>query len=151
MSDCFATIVPSDPGFVPTQESIATLVRLLHVLAPALGAIEPHLSRGIMLFDAGSNFESVTCPYCNRKLDLEWWGNTCGQDQHQGFFRLDSHTLPCCGRLGALNDLVYQWHKAFGQFGLEVINPGRPPFRTEEVEKVRLAMGSPVSIVYRHL
>jgi len=64
VSDDFVTLVPVDPHYVPNAEQVKDAEGLARSMFPQADGISPQRSDGIRLFDAGSNFESVTCTGC---------------------------------------------------------------------------------------
>lgn len=151
MSDHFVTLVSVDPLYVPSPEQIQRAEALARSLFPQADAISPQLSDGIRLFDAGSNFESVTCPGCGATIELAWWQAAMDADFNEHGFRLQPQTMPCCTRPFALNQLNYDWPQAFGKFGLELMNPNVDTMPADAVAPIEAALGTSLNVIYAHL
>src|SRR5262245_9441285 len=106
--------------------------RLYESFVPDADEVNIYLTDGVRFVDQGSNFESVACPKCGTKLDIDWWNmamtRACGVDADvevwdNGLFSEDEPmftnltvTVPCCGSTLSLNDLHYDWPAGFARF-----------------------------------
>ena len=106
-----------------------------------------HISKVPEFFTAGTNFQSVFCPFC--EVDItEWWVEkmrALGDD-----FRCLSAETPCCHRATSLNDLDYVGQQGFGCFALELMNPGAD-LEPEELRQMESIVGLPLRIVWCHI
>jgi hypothetical protein len=145
MSDNFLRIVPADVDCVPGAESVRLSTSLLESLLPKSDRIAFKEWTGMQFVDQGGLFERVSCPNCERQLDLDWWGdrmNSKWNKKSKQFGSLDIET-PCCLFKTSLNDLKYDWPAAFARCALEVTNPNRD-LSDEELRRIEGTMGRPV-------
>ena len=109
MSDYFISYMPVEPNYIPSKNIAKQLSELeIHGCTTVL-EIEDILK----FADAGANFESVRCPYCDADI-IKWWGGAMGNayDMDEGFTDLEICT-PCCGAKSTLNDLNYHFPQGF--------------------------------------
>ena len=150
MSEHSVTFVPRDPRYIPNSQQIKHAEALARSLFPQADAILPQLGDGIRLFDAGGNFESVTCPGCSAQIELDWWQAAMDADYDEQGFRLQPQTMPCCERSYALHEMTYDWPQAFGKFGLELRNPGVGSIPAESVGPFESALGTSLKVICAH-
>jgi hypothetical protein len=151
MSDDYIYFVPTNPRFLPDPAGAQRGVMLLRERAPRADEIGIEQSDGIRLIDAGSNFESVHCPTCRRKIELEWWHDCMDRDSDGKGFRLATHAAPCCHALHSLDQFVYDWPQAFGRFALVAMNPNIGRVDDKLKADVEAALGTKVVVVYQHI
>jgi hypothetical protein len=151
VSDHSVTLVSVDPLYVPSLEQIQRAEALARSMFPQADAISPQPSDGIRLFDAGSNFERVTCPGCGAQVELDWWQAAMDADFDGQGFRLEPQAMPCCRRRFALNQLNYDWPQAFARFGLQLMNPNVGTLPADAVAQIEAALGTSVNVIYAHL
>ena len=149
MSDNWLTFVPSDPNFLPNQEAITTALGLLRQFAPAAQDITVESDGEVNFFDAGSNFESISCPSCGADLE-SWWGDAMDQEWKKSRFENLSVVTPCCGSATSLNDLNYDFPMAFGRFALELFNPRIGSISDEQRIQLEQILGTSLKMVWRH-
>lgn len=107
MSDTIRSFIPCEPFFRPTAEQCeaiqAAMPRHMRLV----------LADCVQFADAGANFESVSCPFCDADL-MGWWGSAmdAAYTKATRHFQLDIKT-PCCGRATSLNDLRYNFPQGF--------------------------------------
>jgi hypothetical protein len=150
MSDSYITLVPDDPRYVPSDAQISNAATLAGRLMPRASVVSPQINSGIRLFDAGSNFESVHCPGCGKKVSIDWWHETLDADEGEDGFALAQHRMPCCGSSFTLNQLTYDWPQAFGRFGLEIMNPNIGRLSGDVVAQFEKVLGSTLRVIYAH-
>jgi len=151
VSDDFVTLVPVDPHYVPNAEQVKDAEGLARSMFPQADGISPQRSDGIRLFDAGSNFESVTCAGCGAQIELDWWQKAMDADFNGAGFRLRPHVVPCCNQSYNLDQLNYDWPQAFGRFGFEFMNPNVGILPAEAVAALETALGTSLRVIYAHL
>ena len=151
MSDHSVTLVSVDPHYVPRPEQVMRAEALAWSLFPQADAVSPQLSDGIRLFDAGSNFESITCPGCGAQMELDWWQAAMDADYNGNGFQLQPRSMPCCNRSYTLDQLKYDWPQAFGTFGLELRNPNVGSLPAHAVAVLETALGTSLKVIYAHV
>lgn len=150
MSDDSVTLVSVDPHYVPTADHVKDAEALARSMFPQADAISPQHSDGIRFFDAGSNFESVTCPGCGAQIELDWWQKAMDADSKGDGFGLRPQVMPCCNWPYTLDRLNYEWPQAFGSFGLELVNPNVGILPAEAVAALETALGTSLRVIYAH-
>lgn len=105
MSDHFLRFIPKDPAFVLDQAD----------------EVSVEATESVQFVDAGSNFESLSCPLCTADLDIEWWTESMERAFVGKLPELGVET-PCCNRRTSLNDLDYVWPQGFARFLLQATN-----------------------------
>ncbi|WGW03954.1 hypothetical protein [Tropicibacter oceani] len=159
MSDDWIYFVPKSPRHVPSKKETKAALNLLEEMMPDADEVEIVRTEGIQFFNCGGNFQSVACPHCRAALDLDWWGRTMSSDYDEKTgFRLKKRKMPCCSKFlpcfskfASLDELIYDFHQAFGCFAFSVMNPNIGEMSEDAVKKIEMAMGCEVSIVYKHM
>jgi hypothetical protein len=140
-------LLPADPSAVPSEERARAARELISKLRPGAHEVAMHISKVPEFFHAGTNFQSVFCPFC--EVDItEWWREkmrALGDD-----FRCLTTGTPCCHRATSLNDLDYLEQQGFGCFALELMNPGAD-LEPEELRQMESIVGLPLRIVWCHI
>ena len=152
MSDNWLRLIPTDPTFVPATPAARRARELLEHFAPTAitgGVAREVNAKEIVFIDAGTNFESVSCPWCGAAIDIEWWQDSMSIAATSGFNDLVTRTR-CCDVTTSLNDLNYQWPQGFARWWLEVMNPTTPPLSSDQVGKLGDALGHPGRALYAH-
>jgi hypothetical protein len=119
MSDFFIRFIPDDPQYkLNTQETDS-----IKKLEWYNENISINAEDSIQFADAGSNFESVVCPFCKADL-MDWWGEAMDRafSEENGFTDLSVIT-PCCNGKTSLHDLDYYFPQGFYQSMIEMPNP----------------------------
>ena len=109
MSDFWLIFIPEEPSFKPSKEQIGVIKS-----QPWYSDnVAIHVNNIIEFADAGSNFESVSCPFCGFDL-MDWWGSAMDEaySTEVGFIILDIVT-PCCREKTTLHDLSYDSPQGF--------------------------------------
>lgn len=151
MSDDFIVLVPKDPGFAASTDAQKRVAAILRRLAPSADHIEPEVSEAIRFHDAGSNFESISCPRCAAEISIDWWQDRMDDDSEEGGFRLEHYGAPCCGAALTLNELKYDLPQAFGRTTWTVQNPNVSELDDLARSELEAAAGTPLTVVYQHL
>jgi hypothetical protein len=151
MSDDFIVLVPSDPHFSATPDALKRVAAVLKRLAPSADNIEPEVSEAIRFHDAGSNFESISCPRCAAEISIDWWQERMDADSAGGWFRLERYRAPCCGAPLTLNELQYESPQAFGRTSWTVQNANIGELKDEERQELEAAAGALLVAVYQHI
>lgn len=71
MSESFLHLIPEDPEFVPDSERIRRSQVLIEARFPGVKVV-CRVCQNVEFFDAGSNFERVSCPICAFDL-MDLW------------------------------------------------------------------------------
>lgn len=139
MADLVVTVIPPDPGKVPSDAERALALALLRQRVPQAAGIREALTPEPRFVDAGENFHDVFCPACGRHVELDDWQEAMTRAQSASYERLDA-SFPCCRATVSLNDLRYDWPQGFAKWGLELRNPGmsREDFDAVAAELARL-------------
>ena len=151
MSDNWLRVIPTDPTFVPGSQVVRRGVDLLARLAPASASGEAarEVDFGKTDFvDAGTNFQSVTCPWCDNAIDLDLWHDWMRTAAAKEFKQLHVRTR-CCDVTTSLNELRYDWPQGFARWCLEVMNP-TAPLSDAQLEDVAEAVGHQIRAIYAH-
>ncbi len=111
MSDLVYKLIPQDPFLELTEAQTAQLQQAVAEAAPDATFTE---TERVQFVDAGAEFHTIHCPFCNSELAPMWWHKEMERiyARAQGFYDL-SVTTPCCEQKTTLNDLVYDWPQGF--------------------------------------
>jgi hypothetical protein len=150
MSENWLRILPAAPSFRSTERAASLLAQQVRRLAPRAESIETRDEDEIRFLDAGSNFESITCPGCGSAITLDWWSERMSEAHVDRFADLVIVT-PCCGSQVSLNDLTYEWPQGFARWWLEARSPGRGELTSDEVASLAAVLGHAVRIVWTHI
>jgi len=151
MSDDFIVLVPSDPEFAASSDTLKRVAAVLHRLAPSADRIEPEVSRAIRFHDAGSNFEGIFCPRCAAEISIDWWQERMEDDSAEEGFRLGRYSVPCCNTPLTLNELRYESPQAFGRTSWTLQNANIGELKERDLRELEAAAGTPLTTVYQHL
>jgi hypothetical protein len=151
MSDDFIVLVPSDPKFAASLDAQKRVAAILRRLAPSADSIEPEVSEAIRFHDAGSNFESISCPRCAAEIGIDWWHDRMDDDAIDEGFRLERYPAPCCGAPLTLNELEYESPQAFSRTSWTVQNANVVELDATARHELEAAAGTRLVAVYQHL
>ena len=151
MSDDYIVLVPRDPKFVASSDAQKRVAAILRQLAPSADNIEPEVSEAIRFHDAGSNFESISCPRCAAEISIDWWQERMDDDSVEEGFRLERYPAPCCDAPLTLNELEYKSPQAFGRSSWTVRNANIGELDEMAHKKLEAAAGTPLVAIYQHL
>lgn len=154
MSDHVLKIIPTHPTYCCDDriaEEITNLIKrsveLHYTEEPLLVHYQAHEHPEFV--DCGSNLESITCPFCGKKLDFDWWGGAMNEAYSTEFYQLDI-TTPCCGKASSLNDLNYYFSCGFACCEFSIYNPKSPICRETLVEIEKL-LGTSIKLIDVHI
>jgi len=123
---------------------------MLHGIVAAESTVETRTTATIEFVDAGSNFESITCPICGQVIDTAWWSDAMDAAFQSEFSDLGIVT-PCCYRNTSLNDLVYDFPQGFARFRLQAVNPRIPGLEPNQLRTLEQALGCNLRVIWQHL
>lgn len=150
MSENWIALVPQDPRFVPDAARQCRARERFAEIAPEADEIEIKVSRNVVFFDCGENFERVCCPSCGTELPVEWWQERMEEDHDDGF-QLAAYATPCCERKVTLNELVYEWPQAFGRFAIDAMNPDIGKLDDSYKQEFENILGTKLRVIYQHI
>ena len=150
MSDNILTLIPVSPEYVPVESARAAADELLRSMVLAADEVSSEVSDQVQFFDAGSNFESVSCPVCHAELSTDWWGEAMDSAfQHQPP-RLEV-VLPCCATTTSLNDLAYSWPQGFARYSLAARNPNIRELSPAQTAHLATVIGAEIRPIWSHI
>jgi hypothetical protein len=150
MSDNWLILIPKSPDYVPPKDAQQRAIALFRTIAPEADEIGVEVSDGRRLIDCGTNLEKITCPCCQKEMNMEWWTGWASQEAELSF-PLKSTPLPCCGAIRNLADLIYDWPLGFARFSIEAMNPNirdLPPSAERDFETI---LGCSILKIWQHL
>jgi hypothetical protein len=150
MSDFWMRVIPTVPGWLPSEDAAEVARQRMVELCPGARAVSAMTHDSVEFIDQGANLLAVRCPVCGSELDGDWWGAAMGEAAEGEFTDL-AVTAPCCGTATSLNDLAYDWPAGFARFELNVEGPDRSWLTEQELGSVAVALGHPVRQILRHL
>ena len=115
MSENFIALVPTDPKAEVPDNAQA----LRDALARHLGTEEVRVKDygKLQFIDCGQNFDSVACPACSARIEMDQWHAWMEEDWHgEDGFHLHRHQTPCCNQDITLNDLSYDMPQGFARW-----------------------------------
>jgi hypothetical protein len=147
MSSTDLKLISIDPGFVPDPIKEKKAKEFLNKLFKNC-KIEIIKTNNIEFVDQGSNFESISCNYCGRNIDMGIWQNAMDKAYKTEFKDL-SFVTPCCHKSTSLNDLKYSWPAGFAKF---VIGINDPPtdIKDDAVIELGTILGTRIRKVWAH-
>ena len=152
MSDNWILIVPKQPEHIPSLDKAHAALEFLKEAMPDADEIETVQNEHVQFFDCGANLETITCPRCSSDIGFDWWGETMSLDyDEKAGFQLNEYRLPCCSTSAAPDELIYEFHQAFGRFALSAMNPNIRRMSDDAVRKIEATLGCDVSVVYQHI
>ena len=122
MSDHLLRFIPDDPDYALDTNQINQIKQLDWCGSNA----RIDVNETVQFADAGENFETVSCPFCNSDL-MGWWGETmsAAYSDENGFTHMDVIT-PCCIKATTLQDLIYSPPQGFYKSIIEIRGPAHP-------------------------
>jgi hypothetical protein len=150
MSDHWIGIIPRNPFFVPSDESIARTKKFMAEVAPEAEGIRSEITDAVRFRDCGVNLTTIRCPFCDAELSSEWWSERMGEDWDADF-ELRQVELPCGHEAGSLNDLRYDFDQGFSRFILDAMNPNIGVLTPSEISHFEEWLGCPVKVIYQHI
>jgi hypothetical protein len=153
MSDDVLSIIPTEPHWQPDQAGGRRAAGLVARLVPDDGGIDAHIDvtwhDSLTLVDCAQNLETITCPLCDERIDLEWWADLLDEHEDEGFATLLINT-PCCGHETTLDALHYDWPCGLANFEIAIRNPERAWLSNDELSAVADTLGHPVRQIRAH-
>jgi hypothetical protein len=122
MSDSILKIIPADPYFIPAENAQQAALKMLLSWLPNADIVNGTASDEVNFVDPGLNLLRVICPACGHELDMMDWQGLMDVAFQLQFADL-MVMMSCCGAVGSLNDLHYDWPAGFARFILESLNP----------------------------
>ncbi|MDR3594148.1 hypothetical protein [Clostridium sp.] len=134
MSEIIYKIIPENYNFFPIDtKTIDGAVKILKMYVHA-DRISWESFENPAFIDCGSNFDSITCPFCGNNISIDVWQKMMDMCYKRSCFNNLNIFLPCCNRDSTLNDLKYQMDCGFSKFVIEVLNPVYPPCKHDLFE-----------------
>jgi hypothetical protein len=122
VSDTILKLIPADPFFIPDENAQQAALDLLTAWLPSADLVNGTASDEVNFVDPGMNLGQVICPACGAPLDMGDWQAFMDSAFAIQFTDLTVR-MPCCGAVGSLNDLHYDWPAGFARYVLESLNP----------------------------
>lgn len=148
MSDTTIFLVPKYPNIPVEERKLRQLRDMVQVAYFNRAKVSVVASDTIQFFDAGGNFESMTCSHCGSPVEMAWWSERMGADYDGAGFRLGAHAMPCCQMKLALSDLTYNLAQAFGRSAVS-IDSFRGELLPGLVDKAEALLGMPIVVVHQ--
>lgn len=155
MSSDIFKLIPTDARWQPNTVQAGRARDLLARLAPASpDRTDQHIElcwhAEIEFVDCGSNLETITCPRCRTAIDTGWWSEQLSERYDHGFADLTT-TMRCCRQELGFDELDYDWPCGFARFAIELWNPDRERFSSEELAELADALGHEVHLIVAHI
>jgi hypothetical protein len=156
MSDDWATVFPTDPRWIPSPDRAAAAVAVYDALMDGEAVIEVR-GPGPMNFESAlAEFGTATCPECATQLASNPGSMSWLTEQLDRVFAADDEpdplaaTMPCCGAVRSLNDVVYDPPAGFASWSVSARNPA---YRVDDhvLRVIAAALGHDVKVVEGHL
>lgn len=148
MSQNILKVIPSSPDFIPSRQAVEKVRNLVSSVFPHATNIDFHFNENSKFVDPGTNFHSISCPFCGSIIDLSWWQEAMDQASVDNFSDLTIE-VPCCSRPTSLNDLIYDWPAGFARFILTVFDPDGD-LCSEDVKKIEDALQCRIKKIAAH-
>ncbi|MFF3504966.1 hypothetical protein [Streptomyces sp. NPDC003247] len=123
MGDNRLTVIPTDPYWRPGRDAADRAAAVLCGMLPdddARRGLDATWHDSVEVVPCGADLEEISCPRCGAEPTPGWWGQAVTERYDTGFSTLRV-TVPCCGAVTSLNDLVYDWPMGFARFRIEVL------------------------------
>jgi hypothetical protein len=149
MSEHYLKLIPTEPTFVPNNESQLVAVEFMKSLFTGDCEIKIGVSSEIKFIDAGINFEKISCPNCKSELSSKWWSTEMEKAHQTNFNHLETET-PCCKSRTTLNDLNYHFPQGFAKFIIAVRNPNISAIDKPSYAKLEQTLGCKLRTIWAH-
>jgi len=154
VSDSYIRVIPTDPGWQPTQKAAVAAVAYVAGLFAGPGddveEVEHRFYDRVTLIDAGESTTRISCSRCDGEIGLRWFYDAAG-DNEAGLGCLDAR-VPCCGAVVSLATLRYDWPVGFARFEVTAMNATRAKYEldAEELAHVTGLLGHLVTQILAH-
>jgi hypothetical protein len=108
MSENWLILIPKSPDYVPSKSAQDQAIALFKTIAPQANEVGAEVSERPRLIDCGANLQKISCPCCQKELNIDLWIDWVSQEAELSF-PLKPVPLPCCGAIRNLADLIYDW------------------------------------------
>ena len=146
MSDTILKLIPVDPFFIPDENAQQAALELLTAWLPTADVVNGTASDEVNFVDPGMNLQQIFCPGCGSPLDMEVWQGFTDATYAIQFADL-TVTMPCCGAVGSLNDLHYDWPAGFARYVLESLNPNAD-LDDDQLDELAHILGCPLRKIW---
>jgi hypothetical protein len=144
--DNILKLIPADPFFMPSENAQQAALDLLTAWLPTADVVNGTASDEVNFVDPGINLTQIFCPACGSELDMNVWQGFTDAAYANQFADL-SVTMPCCGAVGSLNDLQYDWPAGFARYVLESLNPNAD-LDDAQVNELAQILGCPLRKIW---
>ncbi len=151
MSTDILTVIPTEPGYVPTAAAQRRARELLASFVPQARDVCAVVTVDIQFVDQGANWERIACPacgavWCDDARPCAWWQRAMDAAWATRFTNL-TVTMPCCGAASSLNDLRYDWPAGFARFRLVAREPSIAALDAVMIAALERAVAHPLRVV----
>ncbi len=147
MSDTYLRLIPTKPDFIPDKPHQDNGKAFLNSIFKNT-KIEFEETTDIEFVDPGANFETVSCNYCGRIIDNEFWQEAIDK-AYEKHFQVLTFITPCCHKTTSLNALRYQWPAGFAKFSISVSNPAGD-ISANELSELEKILGTNIGKIWAH-
>jgi len=147
MSDIIVKIIPIESDLKLSEEVTDRIAQW--VKRKYSGEVIVRNSDEIEFVDCGDQLEKIRCPYCDKELSFDWWGETMDAAAANGFEDLDTELL-CCGKKASLNKLDYEYPCGFSKTEVSIWNPQKE-ITTDELVEFSEMIGIHLRIIQAHI
>ncbi len=149
MSESYAVVIPADPKAAMPETAEAVREALERIVGSDRSRIKDYGK--LQFIDCGGNFESLACPACADKIELDVWSGWMDEDWHgKEGFHLHRHATPCCGEGVTLNDLIYFLPQGFARWFVSAYDTAHGPLTDAETRTLSELAGMPLRAIYQH-
>ena len=124
-------IIPVNPEISLSKEISLELVKFLSE-AFKNKEICIQLDTKINFVDCGENLEKITCPNCEKEIQLEYWQEIMEKAFEAGFSDL-TFTINCCEAVTNLNSLIYKGNCGFSKYRITIYDPDFDKFNESKL------------------
>ncbi len=151
MASDILSLIPTDPGYVPSDDARLRARELLATLLPQAQEVRVVVTDDIRFVDQGQNWQRITCPvcgavWCDDVRPCGWWQRAMDAAWATCFTDLRV-VMPCCGAASSLNDLCYDWPTGFARFRLVAREPNIKSLSTAAIAALEGAVGHRLRVV----
>ncbi len=147
MSDSLIIVIPRSPSFEPTVEAARNSRRYLKEQLPGV-LTGIRFCRDTTFMHAGVALDRIWCPLCEASLTHEWFYAAVDVASRSRFRELGVE-MPCCRRLGNLNELGWNAPVGFAKFDLYAVNASVPDLTLKQAMDVERILGCGITRIRR--